>query len=79
MYLARTHDRVIMATQPSLLETLLMCVASFGSLSLVNGEGTITVFRNTLDRATSGARGGATLVRASGAAAAPARRKTSQN
>ena len=66
-----------MATPPSLVEIFLMCVASL--VALVNGKGTITVFRNTLDRATFGARGGATLVRASGAATAPARLKTSQN
>ena len=52
---------------------LLVRVTSFGVLSLARGEDTITVFRNTLDRASSGARGGATLVRASGAATAPVR------
>ena len=68
-----------MATPPSILETFLMSVASIGALSLANGEGTITVFRNTLDRATLGSRGGATLVRASGTATAPAWLETSQN
>ena len=49
----------------------LVAVASFEVLSHVRGEDTITVFRNTLDRAASGVRGGATLVRASGAETAP--------
>ena len=48
------------------------CLASFSSRAL-GSTSTITVFRNTLDRATTGARGGATLVRASGASTAPAR------
>ena len=57
----------------------LVAVASFEFLSLVRGEDTITVFRNTLDRAASGVRGGATLVRASGAATAPVRLIIQQN
>ena len=57
----------------------LVAVASFEFLSLVRGEDTITVFRNTLDRAASGVRGGATLVRASGAATAPVQLIIQQN
>ena len=62
------RERIIMRTAAALV-----AVASFEVLSLVRGEDTITVFRNTLDRASSGVRGGATLVRASGAATAPVR------
>ena len=68
------RERIIMRTAAALV-----AVASFEVLSLVRGEDTITVFRNTLDRAASGVRGGATLVRASGAATAPVRLIIQQN
>ena len=64
-----------MAVEHSASKTILICcLASFSSRSLAVGNtGTMTVFRNTLDRATTGARGGATLVRANAASTAPAR------
>ena len=68
------RERITMRTAAALV-----AVASFEVLSLVRGEDTITVFRNTLDRAASGVRGGATLVRASGAATAPVRLIIQQN
>ena len=64
-----------MAAEHSAAKTILIYyLASFSFRAFAVGNtDTITVFRNTLDRATTRARGGATLVWASGASTAPAR------